>query len=341
MKEWNSKFDDAVNGLSTRLRPILHGLPDAIKEQAYEIRLRRERPLSITCAGGTVFLTSSYQPTYLVRDNLLVVNKAELEESFQTLCSYSIHSHQNEIKNGYVTMRGGHRAGICGTAVVSGGEVVSVRDVSSINLRVAREVSGAADEFFTQTDWNQNGGFLIAGAPSSGKTTLLRDIARQLSWGRMEAPMRVAVIDERGELAGTFQGESGNDLGPCCDILDGYPKGIGILQAVRTLSPQVIICDEVGDEADLESMKAGMNAGVRMIASIHAGSLRELLQRRQARELLATGAFFSVVLLEGQAHVGKIAEIYRAGEENGKMDWTDMYCTGRSDSGLLPIKKAI
>ncbi|MFR2562105.1 MAG: stage III sporulation protein AA, partial [Anaeromassilibacillus sp.] len=182
----------------------------------------------------------------------------------------------------------------------------------SINIRIARQVYGCASAVLQAVGKNLREGVLIAGAPASGKTTILRDMARQLSSGLCGDVRKVAVVDERGELAGTYRGVPQNDLGPCCDVLDGYPKGEGILQAIRSLSPEFIICDELGGLADVEAAAQGLNAGVGMISSVHAGNVRELLRRQQAVSLLHTGAFGYVVLLEGSREPGRVAEVYKA-----------------------------
>ena len=125
---------------------------------------------------------------------------------------------------------------------------------------------------------------------------------------------KVAVVDERGEIAGTYRGVPQNDLGCCCDVLDGYPKAEGILLAVRALSPEVIICDEIGSESEVKAVEQGLNTGVTLIASIHAGSVGELMRRNQAFQLLRTGAFENVALLDAARGPGKIAGIYKAGD---------------------------
>ena len=164
------------------------------------------------------------------------------------------------------------------------------------------------------------GGLLLVGAPSSGKTTVLRDIARQLSTGSLGAIRRVAVIDERGELAGVYKGIPGNFLGPCCDVLDGYPKAQGILQAVRSLAPDCILCDEIGSEEDTRSLLQCLHAGVTVIASIHAGSSEEFMKRKQAELLMRAGAFETVAFLKSRKEPGTVAELRKAGDLLAQMD---------------------
>lgn len=311
---YNGRFDTASKAVCDRLRRYLRLLPQDIKEQAQEIRLRVNRPVSVCCANGVYFLNENGRLSCRLDEKGLCASREDMEETFRNVCSYSIYSHQNEIKNGFVTLSGGHRVGICGTAVIVGGAVNGLRDISSINIRIARQMYGCADGIMRTLGKKISQGVLLAGTPSSGKTTILRDMARQLASGLCGNVRKVAVVDERGELAGTYQGVPQNDLGMSCDVLDGYPKGEGILQAIRSLSPEFIICDELGGFADVEAAAQGLNAGVGMIASIHAGSVQELLKRKQAVSLLETGAFANVVLLEGSREPGRVAGIYRAGD---------------------------
>lgn len=329
-----NRFDQAAHGVCERLRSLLVKLPVQIKNDAQEIRLRAGKPVSVCCSKSTYFISQNGTPVCFLKEGLALSDRIDLEESFRNICCYSVYSHQHEIKNGYITMRGGHRAGICGTAVQNAGGVGGVRDISSINIRVARQIDGAADELFEKLGNKLNGGVLLAGPPSSGKTTLLRDMARQLAGGVRGDMKKVAVIDERGELAGTHQGFAQNDLGFCCDVLDGYPKGEGILQAIRSLSPEIIICDEMGGQADIAAVEEGLNAGVIMVASIHAGCIEELKRRKQAVRLLETGAFLNIVMLGDRSSPGKITGIYTAGE------WDDQN-SGACDSHTNGIGSGI
>lgn len=314
------RFDSAAEGVCERIRKSLKALPTDVKKQAQEIRLRVNRPVTVVCPRGIYFVKEGGGIGCIIGAGCITANKSDLEESFRTLCSYSVYSHENEIKNGYITLRGGHRAGICGTAVFQNGTVSGMKDISSVNIRVAREIPGSADVLLNQLKDTLSGGLLLAGPPSSGKTTILRDIARQLSSGIRGNIRKVAVIDERGEIAGSFQGIPQNDIGLCCDVLDGYPKAEGIMLAVRSLSPQYIICDELGTENETHAVEQSLNAGVCVIASIHAGSAGELLRRRQAVALLKTGAFAAAALLNGSEEPGSIAGIYRAGDLLAKSD---------------------
>lgn len=322
------KFDSAAACVCGRVCSFLAALPDKVKHEAQEIRLRVNRPVTICCQGKTYFLMEDGSVSLSAGGGCVIAWHSDIKDTFRILCENSVYSHENEIRSGYIAMRGGHRAGICGTAVFHGGDVSGMKYVSSVNIRIAHEIPGCANMLLNQImKQNMHGGLLIAGPPSSGKTTILRDIARQLSSGMRGTACRVTIVDERGEIAGTFQGIPQNDIGTCCDVLDGFPKAEGILTAVRSLAPQYIVCDEIGSEKETKAVEQSLNAGVCIIASIHAGSVSELLHRRQAYELLATGAFSSVALLSGSGGPGKIDGIYKAGDllaEAGRLTAPDM-----------------
>jgi len=305
-----ARFDDAARNLGALSGRF--NLPQDIKAHAQEIRLRAGRPVMLSLPNAPVFITQSGSPSFSPKGSLLCADRVQIDEAFRLICDCSVHSHQREIRNGFVTLRGGHRAGICGTAVTEGDIVSNIRDISSINLRVARDIAGAADDTVKAViSGGQVLGTLLFGPPGCGKTTVLRDLARQLSSGlRGSRLYRVAVIDERGEIAASFLGVPQNDLGPCCDVLDGYPKGEGIMQAVRCLSPDIVICDEIGGEADENAVEQSLNAGVTVIASAHAGSIAELMARPQMARLITCGAFKRVVQLAGREHPGVVVGVF-------------------------------
>lgn len=325
------RFDSAAKAVCDRIGKYFKLLPRDIKNQAQELRLRVNKPISVCCTGGIYFLNQNGKFACYPDANTMIANKSDIEECFRNICSYSIYSHQNEIRNGYITLSGGHRVGISGTAVFHEGIVSGMRDISAINIRIAREITGSANELFKTLKTDITGGLLIAGAPASGKTTILRDVARQLSSGICGNMKKVTVVDERGELAGTYMGVPQNNLGVCCDVLDGYPKALGIMQAIRSLSPEFIIFDELGGSDEVSAVEQGLNAGVTMISSIHAGSIDELINRKQAVALLETGAFGCVAMLSGHADPGKITGIYKAGDLLAKANRNlDSDCHGDS-----------
>ena len=315
MKEkGTAPYDQAIAILCPRIREILDRVPAQIKAQIQEIRLRSCQPVLLIGLNGTCFISETGRVSYILSSCAVRISHEEVTECFRAICGYSVHSFKESICNGYITLPGGHRAGICGTAVCENGKTKAVHDIASINLRVARQVIGAADALVEKLFRKEAPSILLAGGPGSGKTTLLRDLARQLSTGGGCGSLRVAVVDEREEIAAVYEGVAQNDLGYNCDVLSGYPKGEAILSALRSLSPEVIICDEAGGMEEVQAIEAGVNAGVKFIASIHASTKEDLLHRPQARRLLETGAFDRVVMLAGGGLPGRISQLYRAEE---------------------------
>ena len=229
------KKDELVHYFGGEIGKALRNIPNAAFEDIREIRLRTERPAAVTLKNSIRYVTADGNFTY-ASENVPKVSQDDIRRTFEAVCQYSIHSFQKEIAEGFVTVKGGHRVGICGT--FSGG---TVKNISSLNFRAAKEVIGCSDELFGKIFSGGLCNLLVAGAPGSGKTTILRDISRKLGKN-----YRIALIDERGELAAVWNGVPQNDVGVNTDVFDGYDKPTGIMTAVRVMSPQVVICDEIG-----------------------------------------------------------------------------------------------
>lgn len=304
----NDVFGQAVSALSENIIQKLERIPDAIRMRATEIKLRTGLPLMIMTTGDPVFVLKNGDITYHNREGVYLVGEDDVQKSFRKICGYSVHSYQNEIKNGFLTIDG-NRVGFCGTAVTEDQTITAVRKITSINVRIARQIIGAADELVSLVTEKDSRGVLIAGAPSTGKTTILKDLARQLANGSTGKFWQLSVVDERGELGGERGSACRNDLGISCDVFTGYPKGKGMEIAVRTMAPEILVCDEIGNREDAEAIRYAANSGVRMVATIHARDRDELLKKPFFPSLLRTGAFTSFVFLENGTAKGKVRYI--------------------------------
>lgn len=284
-----SEFDTAVCGI-TDIFPALSALSAEIKNTAVEIRLRVGQPILIRYMGG-----------YHRIQNIVTVQ--DIENCVCAFCKGSVHSYEKEIANGFITLDGGHRAGLCGTAVYSDGAVSNIKNICSVNIRIARQHKGCADRlcelFFSDSPPS---GLLIAGKPLTGKTTLLRDLIRQIS-----SRFTVTVIDERYEIAAAADGIPGLDVGVMTDVLSGFYKNDGIERAVRTLSPQYVAMDELGFDAD--KIKMCLNCGAGVIVTAHCeNSELALVQNDSIRGLLQSGAISHIALLSDKL-IGRIDRI--------------------------------
>lgn len=288
--------------LPVRIRQTLSSAIAGCFPAVHEIVLRTERPVCVYRNGEQYFLTENGCLTNISDSQRLVkLSYAELVECFNFACGHSVYSHLNEIKDGFVTINGGHRVGICGTAVISDEKVVNIRDISTISVRISREVIGCGKEL-ANIIVNSGKGMLICGVPCSGKTTVLRDIGRLLS---EEYLRRVCVVDSRSELGSVYKGVLQNDLG-MCDVMNGYPRDVGVSQAIRIFSPEFLICDEIGSECDKEAITSGVNSGVKFIASMHAGNVEDLKCRKYFDDIMSAGAFDKIVFLGSRENPGKI-----------------------------------
>ena len=308
MAEQQDSFVTAAEMLCEEVREVVLSLSESKRAAIQEIRLRVNKPLALTDGTATLFLEDNGRVLYSISDKAFRTTQRHLYDTFRRLCGYAVYSVENEVRHGYLTVKGGHRVGLCGTAVLTDGKLSAMSEVSSLNVRIARQVFGVAEDLIRRL-YPFQGGVLLVGAPASGKTTMLRDMARCLSLGVGCRMMRTTVIDERGELSGMCHGIAANDLG-LCDILNGYPKGEGILQAIRALSPQVIVCDELGTDEDCQLAAQGFHAGAMMIASLHAPDYQALLHRPQAKKLLQTGAFRTIAMLQSSDRPCTVAAVH-------------------------------
>ena len=259
-----------------------------------EIRLRRGEPLTLSLPRGEWFLTESGALTQVRQSRMPICDDRRLETCFLRFCDDSVYAHEEELRQGFIAVAGGIRVGVAGTAVTESGAVRSVRGVTSLCVRLPRRHAGCAASvlpFVTAGECLHS--ILLVGEPSSGKTSLLRDLALSLA----KSHYRIAVVDERGELAG-LDGLAG------CDVLCGYPKPVGIRQAVRCLAPQAVIFDELGDDAEVEAILSCAHAGVAVIASMHGRDRTEIANLPSVRRLARAAVFEEWVFLAGRRAPG-------------------------------------
>lgn len=262
-----------------------------------EIRLRCMQPVSIRYMGKD----------YLARN--LLVQPQDISQSLEYMSNYSLYAFQEEIKQGYLTVKGGHRIGVLGRAVIENGSVTGQNMISFINIRVAHEWIGCADsimDFVCRNNKLEH--TLIISPPCCGKTTLLRDIVRQLSQGKIIEGKKVCVIDERSEIAACVDGIPQNKLGPRTDVIDCCPKAEGMLMVIRAMSPDVVAVDEIGGEKDIEAIDYIINCGCIVIGTVHGLGIEELYQKPRFSELLNRGVFGRIIVLSGLNGAGTISE---------------------------------
>ncbi len=273
------------------------GAQDALQE----IRLRVQKPVSVILRGREWFLTERGEWTGEVR-NARCVPPKEIQALLQHLCDYSPYAYEEELKRGFLTLSGGHRVGVSGQIVLdSQGGIRTMKNISSVNIRIAHQVKGAADSVLGEL--YRDGmlcNTLFVSPPGCGKTTLLRDVIRQVSDGNRFAPgVTVGVVDERSELAGTYLGIPQNDLGIRTDVLDACPKEQGMHILLRSMAPRVIAIDELGNERELEALLEAAAGGCKVLATAH-GLHMEDVKTRFSLSQEKLGALFELSVILGR-----------------------------------------
>lgn len=290
---------------------------DYIAENAVEIRLRAGRPIVVETADKRHTLGGA------------AVSAESIAECVASFCDYSIHSYRRELSEGFITLRGGHRAGFSGTAVYENGKIGTIKDISSINLRIAREHRGIAERLAgIVADNVKFGGMLIIGEPLSAKTTMLRDLCRLVG-----AVRKVAVIDERSEIAAMYKGEPQHSVGVNTDVLNGFLKSSGIELALRSLSPQYIMCDEI--DGEFARLCGCCVNGVRPVLTAHCGSIEELKRSRRLCNAVETAGINYIALLDNGKNIGRVKGLwYIANDEDiYSCDSGNNLCSGRGIGG--------
>ena len=308
----------------------LERLPSEVTAKAQEIRVRAGQPLTVSLPQGDRYVCADGVTTLRQR-GLIVCSPAQVERCFLRFCEDSVYAHQWELCRGYIAVPGGIRVGIAGRAVMHQGEIASVQAVTSLCVRLPRRLDGCAAPLLEWvTPWGYPVNALLIGEPSSGKTTLLRDLAVQLA----RCCHRVTVVDERGELTGleTLEG---------CDVLLGYPKAEGIRQAVRCLAPEVILFDELGEEAEAQAVAACAHAGVAVMATLHGRTPQEMAHRPIARMLMACSAFDRWVFLAGRGNPGVVNGCYQPEVCGDGVRWMSVDSAGRDRSGVVGCRSAV
>lgn len=299
----NIIIDEILPHLPSGLRGIISDLPKEQLNEVYEIRLRTWKPVMLMAGDGEVHP----HPPYIFTDKDALV-------TLQLIAGGSLYAFEDDLCQGYITIRGGHRVGLVGRVVLSNGRISTLKDISGFCIRIACEVPGAADKVMGHIIKSPRRLYhtLIISPPRCGKTTLLRDIARQVSDGIPSLGFpgaRVGIADERSEIGACYIGIPQTACGIRTDILDACPKAEGMIMLVRSMSPDIVITDEIGRTEDALAIREVMCAGVSLVTTAHGESLGEVA-RRPALECLFQGDMFERAIILSQTYgPGTVEEI--------------------------------
>jgi stage III sporulation protein AA len=313
MDEVNNFERDILRFLCADIRNIFKKTYLADLMTLEEIRLRANKPIMLQKCDGSFFLSAEGKLTKS-KSNLFYVTPEQIMKTLELISENSIYAFQDEIRNGFLTLKGGHRVGICGRAVIEGNNIKNIKDISGLNIRISREVTGCSSKILKHILDGKGSVYntLIISPPGCGKTTILRDITRYISDGidHLEFQgIKVGIIDERSEIAACFKGVPQNRVGVRTDVMDACPKQIGMTMMLRSMSPEVIVTDEIGGSGDKEAVMQVLNAGVKIITSTHGYSMSELKMRREILSLVEEKVFDRYIVLSGKNGPGTVEEI--------------------------------
>lgn len=313
MESIGENFVELLNSLPINIRNIIKKLPDDVLCRMEEIRIRLYKPLMVHIDNEEKFVSSEGE---LVNyENMAyIVTGEDCDKAIQLISKSSVYAFDEEIKNGYITLKGGYRVGLSGKCVVENGNIKTIRNISGYNYRIMREITGVSDDiigYIVKSPYYIYNTLIIS-PPQCGKTTLLRDIARNISNGIGYLNFKgqnIGIIDERSEIAACYNGLPQNNVGVRTDILDGCPKAFGIIMMIRSMSPKVLITDEIGKIEDVIAIQEALNAGIKIITTIHGNDIDDILRKPYIKDLIELREFERYIILNNEFGAGTIKKI--------------------------------
>lgn len=315
MKETMKDTDEWVKIFAREMRAVLlrTGLAPGMLT---EIRMRIGQPLILLYENEEWMVNGSGE---LIKDKnqAFRVTQIHMGESLSYICNYSLYAYEEEVRQGFITIQGGHRIGLAGRVVSENGKIRTIKPITCMNIRFAHEIKGCSRKILPCLYEDREAlSTLIISPPGCGKTTLLRDLIMQISNGSSLGPgVCVGVVDERSELGASYMGIPQNDLGIRTDVLDACPKAEGMMLLIRTMTPRVLAVDEIGGPDDFDALKAASSCGCRILATVHGDSLADIRAKPELGGILSQGYFKRYVVLSRDKRPGTVRGVYGRGME--------------------------
>lgn len=303
---------EIIRILPKRIREVFEKI-DFDYRNLTEIRLRADKPILINYNNCERFINEYGGLSNLIED-AYVTCEEEIKELLQYVCNYSVYAYEEDIKQGFITIVGGHRIGLAGKVVIEGDNIKYIKNISCVNIRVSHQVIGCARKIMPYIFDEENNNIyhtLIVSPPMGGKTTLLRDIIRIISnESRVNSSITVGLVDERSEIAACYNGIPQNDIGIRTDIMDCCPKAEGMLMLLRSMSPKVIAVDEIGGQKDIEAIEYVINCGCKLLATVHGKSVEDIRSKPLLGRLVRERIFERYIILNNYKKIGNVKEIF-------------------------------
>lgn len=301
--------EEILRVLSVKLRKLIANA-NLNFEDLQELRLRVNGPLIVVYQNKEYFISQNSELKNNKKEAYFI-NQNEMRETMEYISNYSLYAFEDELRQGFITIQGGHRVGVAGKIILEEERIKHMKHISFINIRLSHQIKGCASQIMSYiADEETVYHTLIVAPPGGGKTTLLRDVIRQLSDGENGKGVTVGVVDERSEIAACYMGVPQNELGIRTDILDCCPKAEGMMMLIRSMSPKIIAVDEVGSREDIEAIEYVINCGCKLIATVHGSTIDDVRNKPLLGRLVKEKVFERYILLTGKNKLGQIDEIY-------------------------------
>lgn len=307
-------MDKVITFLGKNIGSIILSQDFLMNSNIFEIRLRIDSPIFIKSISGDYFLDKDRKSKKVVND-FYKIKKRDIDETVSNLTLNSIHAFEKEMKSGFITIEGGHRVGFGGDCIYDMDKFKGYKNITSLNIRISKEFKGCSERYLKHFIKNSDEIYntLILGPPLSGKTTFIRDLSKNLSNGFLNPPFNgcdVTIIDERGEISSVYNGVAQTDVGVRTDILAYCMKTEGFLMSIRSLSPKIIICDELGSKDDFEIIQYALKSGVNIISTAHGSSIEDVKKNIYLKDIFENKFFDRIVILKDRKNPSSVKEIY-------------------------------